>query len=266
MYALGAIPETETVRLTAVPLLPAAIPATCVACSESSWVEREPGVLPGRARRRERPRDDHLRGRIGGVPLRIPGGHRVAGRVEERVRLVDALVDDADLDPLARGREVGAPHRGCADQLGTAVEERVVRDARVDLRDSRHRREPGDVGARHDDGDPVQDDTVVPADPRVRDRADDAALERALRRRECPEVRDARGRAHVEAATAGGRRGESTTRLGRADERRRAEPDDELDRAAGGGLRRLRGSRRAEHERSRSEEKCESPCQGVHVT
>ena len=35
-YAFGAIPETETVRLTAVPLLPAAIPATCVACSESS--------------------------------------------------------------------------------------------------------------------------------------------------------------------------------------------------------------------------------------
>ena len=43
------------------------------------------------------------------LALREAGGHRVAGRVEERVTLVDAVVDDPDLHALARGRQAPAP-------------------------------------------------------------------------------------------------------------------------------------------------------------
>ena len=82
---------------------------------------RSASSAPGR---RERAGDDHLGRRVGRVALRVAGGHREAGRREERMRLVDAVVDHADLDPVARGRERRAPDLRRADHLRALVERR----------------------------------------------------------------------------------------------------------------------------------------------
>src|SRR5205807_1791516 len=63
-----------------------------------------------------------------------------------------------------------------------------------------HPRAPCELGARHDDGQPVEDDLVAPADPRSRDCCLDPRGDARLRRVERLQVRDARGRAHVEPA------------------------------------------------------------------
>ena len=106
-------------------------------------VERQLRVAPVRARRRERARDDHLGRRVGRVALRVAGGHREAGRREERMRLVDAVVDHADLDPVARGRERRAPDLRRADHLRAAVERAVVADALLHLAHAGQRGDPG---------------------------------------------------------------------------------------------------------------------------
>ena len=153
------------------------------------------------SRGRESAGGDHLRGRVRRVALREAGRHRVAGRVEEGVRLVDAVVDDPDLDPVARGAERRhAPHLGRADQTRAAVEQRAGR------RRSARRARPPAVAPRRpssepgeDDGEAVEDDAVAPGDPRGRDRGRDPGGERTLRRRQRCEVADARRRAQVEA-------------------------------------------------------------------
>ena len=138
------------------------------------------GVLPVRGRRRECARDDHFRRGVGGVPLREPGGVRVAGRVEVGVRLVDPVVDQPDLDPLARGGEVRAPERGGADQVragvggrrragGGRVAERVIRDGRPDG-DARERAQAREIRGGEEDGDAVECDAVVPTDTGRRNR------------------------------------------------------------------------------------------------
>src|SRR5262249_47795511 len=81
----------------------------------------------------------------------------------ERMRLVDALVDDPDLHPLTVRRERRPPERRSADQLGREVEARVVRRARPDFGDTRHVRALPDVLARPDDPEPVQGHAVPPA-------------------------------------------------------------------------------------------------------
>ena len=134
-----------------------------------------------RPRRGERPRDDDLWRRVGRVPFREAGWVGQSGRIEERMPLVDALVDDRDLHAVPCGRERRAPERRRADQPRGAVERGVVRDAWPDPGDAADPREPGDVSCRRDDGEPVDDDGVVPAHVRGRDRALDPRGERPLR-------------------------------------------------------------------------------------
>ena len=100
--------------------------------------------------------------------------------------------------PLPGRRECRPPDRWRADQLRGAVEELVVRDGRPDGR-AGHGAQPCELGARDDDGHPVRDDAVMPAGARIRDRLDDARLQRALRGCERAEIRDARRGAQVQA-------------------------------------------------------------------
>ena len=68
-------------------------------------VERLVGVLPRRTGWGEGTGHDHLRGRVRGLALREPVGHRVPVGIEKRMPLVDAVVDDPDLDPGAGVRQ-----------------------------------------------------------------------------------------------------------------------------------------------------------------
>ena len=101
-------------------------------CDERA-VERAIAIERGavRARTGEPPRDDDLgRGRARRA-FREPCRVREPGRIEERVLLVDAVVDDGHLDAVAlrtcRRRELGSPDHGRA-----LVEVEVIREARVD--------------------------------------------------------------------------------------------------------------------------------------
>ena len=82
-----------------------------------------------RTRPGESPRDDHLRRRRP-RSLRKAGRVREAGRVEEGVLVVDAVVDDGDLDTLTSGSRQRAELRS-AEHRRPAVEVEVVREARV---------------------------------------------------------------------------------------------------------------------------------------
>ena len=121
MYARGATPDSPHVAGWSrppgehVPESPAAMPATCVPWNDAS---RSIGNRPGRPRVRpgKRARDDHLRRRP--LPAALREARRIGetGGIEERVRVVDAVVDDCDLDPVAvraceRLQLVGADHR-----------------------------------------------------------------------------------------------------------------------------------------------------------
>jgi len=145
------------------------------------------------------------------------------------VRLVDAVVDDPDLDPVARGGEGRrTPHLVGADQLRAAVEQRPVRDARPDLFHAGRGGQPAELGAREQDGHPVQHDLVAPGDPSSRDRPDDSVRERPLSSRERAHVVDACRRAEVEPLRPGAR-GQHAALLDGPRERRRVERDDHLD-------------------------------------
>src|SRR5205085_8086181 len=63
-------------------------------------VEREPARL-ARAGAGERPGGDHLGRRVGLIALREAGRILEARGIEEHVLLVDPVVDDPDLDPVA---------------------------------------------------------------------------------------------------------------------------------------------------------------------
>src|SRR5439155_883641 len=76
-----------------------------------------------------------------------------SGRIEERMPLVDALVDDRDLHAVPCGRERRAPERRRADQPRGAVERGVVRDAWPDPGDAADPREPGAVSCRREGDD-----------------------------------------------------------------------------------------------------------------
>ena len=114
--------------------------------------------------------------------------------------------------PLPAVVSVRAPERGRADQRRGLVErlrrlaERVVAHGGIDPGDAGELREPGNLGARQLDRERVQDDAVVPAHVRGRERALDAALQRALRRGQAAEVANARRGAQVEPLGARGLR------------------------------------------------------------
>ena len=170
--------------------------------------ERQRRLRRRHARRHERPRDDHLRRRECRVPLRIARRVLVAGGVEERVRLVDALVDDPDLHPLTRVRERRPPDDGRADQLRRAIEARAVGRARPDTRDAGNAGEPRHRSARHHDCEAVQSDAVAPVDVRAGDRLRDAARDDRLLAIELLEVADRRRRRELQPPAARRERGE----------------------------------------------------------
>ena len=101
--------------------------------------------------------------------------------------LVDPLVDDRNLHPLAGVLEPGAPERRRTDLRNASVELGSVADARIDLGDARQSGESAELRAGQHDGHPVRNQLVVPADLRVgklcRDRVGDAVLRRDKRPR-----------------------------------------------------------------------------------
>ena len=120
MNARGATPET----VRPVAGVPRSRPRSRRRACRGESCRRRKRALRSRAvrsGRRKCARHDHLRGREALLALRKPGRHRVAGRIEERVILIHAGVDDADLDALARRLETCAPERRCADLLGRRV-------------------------------------------------------------------------------------------------------------------------------------------------
>jgi hypothetical protein len=94
--------------------------------------------------------------------------------------LIDPVVDDADLHSLAGGGERRPPDGRCTDQLRRAVEVDVIGDARPDAIDARNVREAVEPAAWNHNGEPVQDDPVVPANVGTRNRGADSACDREL--------------------------------------------------------------------------------------
>ena len=131
-------------------------------------VDRQLGAVV-RACADERAGDDHLRRRPLGAALREAGRVAVALRVEEGVRLVDAVVDDGDLHPLAAAA-AGRRERTRADQAGTAVERERVAVARIQLAREGELGRLRQLRRRQLDGHPVQEQCVVPLDGGTRDR------------------------------------------------------------------------------------------------
>ena len=162
--------------------------------------------------------------------------------------------------PLPAVRQVRAPDRGRADQRRGLVErlrrsaERVVAHGGIDPGDAGELREPGNLGARQLDRERVQDDAVVPAHVRGRERALDAALQGALGRGQAAEVANARGGAQVEPVGARGLR-QHAAFGGRLRQRRRVERDHNL------GSRRARGGRSGKRKRRQPAEKNKTPFQ-----
>ena len=111
----------------------------------------------------ERARDDDLPVRELRLPEREAGRRREARAAQERVRVVDAVVDDADLDSLAvrarrRVEDVGADHGRAA------VQREVVREARPDARRrSSGARASAAACAGSETANAVEDDLVAPA-------------------------------------------------------------------------------------------------------
>ncbi len=197
-------------------------------------VERQLRAGVGLAALRERAGHDDLRRRVARVAAREARRRGEPGRVEERVRLVDPVVDDPDLDPLAgrRQRRRGPPQGHGPEQRRHGVGEGVVRLARVDVGHAGHRREPRGVGHGQVDGQRVQHEAVVPGDPGRRDGPLDPGLGHRLLAGQPGEVqaRAHRGRRHPLAP----RREAEQRRLapGELRERGRREPHDQLDAGA----------------------------------
>ena len=128
-------------------------------------VERDALGGRRRPRGRERARDDHLRRRERRLTLREARRHRVAGRIEEWMALVDAAVDDADLHPVAGVRETWRPQLWRADLPAGRPGQQLVAARAVDVAHSGERAQPRDVTLGQHDRCAVECDAVAPADP-----------------------------------------------------------------------------------------------------
>ena len=143
-----------------------------VGAVEGAWPpEREPALSAG-ARPGESARHDHLARRPDASALREAGGIREAGRAEVRVRHVDAVVDDTDLDPLAEAAGV-RPERVGVDHRRALVRVEVVAQARIDLAHSGDLEELRQVAVGQAHREAVEDQLVAMEDPRLRDRVPD---------------------------------------------------------------------------------------------
>ena len=100
--------------------------------------------------------------------------------------LVDAVVDDPDLDPGAGVPERRAGQVPRADGGRVGAGERLVGDVGEDLLHAGEAREPWKLAARNDDRQPVGDQPIPPADGRRRDRLAECRREAPLLRLEVP--------------------------------------------------------------------------------
>ena len=144
------------------PVVPGRDPGDVRAVLRLLGIERELGEARAGGGGREGSSRDHLRGRVGGLALRKAGWHRIPGGIEERMPVVDAVVDDPDLHPLARGRQPGAPEGGRADGGRAPVELGPVARAPVHGGDAVDLLQPSDGTGGDDDRKRVHDDPVTP--------------------------------------------------------------------------------------------------------
>ena len=121
---------------------------------------------------------DHLRRRAATRPLREAGRIREACRREERVLVVDAVVDDGDLHAIALRPRQPRELR-CADDRGAPVQERRVRVARVHLLSDSEVEQVGELRVGDADDEPVQQHLVAARDPRLGQRAPTLAIARS---------------------------------------------------------------------------------------
>ena len=161
-------------------------------------VERHVRVARPWGGRLEGSRDDHLGGRVRRLPLGEAGWHREAGRIEERMPLVDPVVDDPDLRSLTARRELGPPERRCADRRDAAVEARAQVGTRMDLTNTRNPLESFDRSARNEHRQRIQDDSVSPADLGAGHGCGDARFDDLLLGRHATQPAPARRRVRVE--------------------------------------------------------------------
>jgi hypothetical protein len=171
-------------------------------------IERQVRVLGLWKRRLERSRDDDLGRRVRRLALRIAGRHRVGRGIEERMALVQAVVEDRDLDPLAARFERRAPHPRCVDRGNAAVESGTVLHSSMDLADAGQLVETPDVTRWKDDRKRVQNDAVAPADPGAGNELANALLDRLLLHGDPRQPPEARRSVQLEAAVAAERLGE----------------------------------------------------------
>ena len=147
----------------------ALIPATCVPWARVLAVDGNASVAVAGAGRRERARDDDFRVGEARLALREAGRHCVAAGIEERVRVIDARVDDPDLHALPCGVERGAPEPGRADRLRRGVELRLEAACVVDVPDARESLAgAGGGGLREHHREAVRHKPVAPAQLRPR--------------------------------------------------------------------------------------------------
>ncbi len=149
-------------------------------------VDRQPAALVGSGAD-ERAGDDHLRRRPRLAAFRESLRIAEAGRLEEPVRRVDAVVDDRDLHSLA-GAAAGRHQRAGADQARTAVERERVAVARIELACEAELCRPRELGRGQLDGHAVEEDRVVAPDGGFRNRALQRRRRRLLRAAELRDV------------------------------------------------------------------------------
>ena len=174
------------------------------------------------------------------------------------MRLLDAVVDEPDLEALAGGGEVLSPERRGADQGrprargrfgrdGASVAQRVIGHTRPDSR-AGERAQARELGGREDHRHAVERHPVVPVDAGCRNRHSDPRREGALRRRQRAEIRDRGRRAHGDgvAPACRCRKRPAVRDCGR--ERGPRQGDDDLDEPPGGTRRGGRRSARQQRE------------------
>ena len=166
------------------PERPAAMPATCVPCSEPSGSNgvRMRALPPGGANARATMILPFVPERM---PFGKPGRVLVGGARERRPRDVDAVVDDADAHAVARGGDAAvqpAPERGSSHDRGHAVRLddsvglSVIRHGRPHAQHPRHVREPAQLVARERHDERVHDGAQAAAHLQPRSHAPQAEL------------------------------------------------------------------------------------------
>jgi hypothetical protein len=144
--------------------------------------------------------------------------------------LVDAVVDDPDLDPRTGVRQLRAGELTGADRRRVGPREDVVRRVAEHLSHARQPAESRDIRGREDDRDAVRDEPVAPVHGRARhrpaERGDEASLlglDAPYRRRPVRPRQGRRGELHDDL-----RRGDGRPRTATGGhEQREARPESE---------------------------------------